>query len=205
VRPLPDPPLVPHLVFESPLWPALVLAILGVLGLFGLGTRGRAIAGLWVLVVGVALAGGLLAAGALVETERERLIDATRRTIAATAEARTDELRGLLHEEARVSLPDRVPASSPSGRAEVLAAVERELGGRYRVESWSIKGVQASVDGPRLARTQVGVTARATGTGPVLSWWLLDWRKVGDRWVVVGLELVSMPILGIGTQESGPI
>ena len=205
VRPLPDPPLVPYLVFEAPLWPAIVIAALGVLGLFGFGTRGRGGTGLLVLASGVVVAGSLLAAGALVTTDRERLLDATRRTIAATAEARTDDLRGLLHEDVRVMLPDRVPASSISGRAGVLAAVERQLGARYRVESWSIKGVQASVDGPGLARTQVGVTARAARGGPVLSWWLLDWRKVGDGWLVVGLELVSMPLLGIGTQESGPI
>lgn len=205
VRPLPEPPLLQRLLFETPLWPALVLGALGVLMLFGLGTRGRGAAGIWALAGAWILAGAVLGAGTLVTTDRERLMGLTRRAVEATAGAETAGLRPLLHERVRVVLPDRVPAASPDGRSELLSAVERVLGSRYRVDSWRITGLQASVDGEGLARTQVGVSARASGSGPIVSWWLLDWREVGGSWVIVGLELVSMPILGIGTQESGPV
>ncbi|MEM0983451.1 MAG: hypothetical protein AAGI17_05835 [Planctomycetota bacterium] len=200
VTPLPDPPLVQRLLFESPTVPAITLAALGAILLIGLNARGKAMQGLLCLVVAIALAAINIAVASLVTTEREAVTAQTRRVIDATATVDSERLAELLESRVMVTLPVGVPASIPRGREEVIESVERLLGGTYRIESHSIREIQAVIDGTNIARTQVGLIVTAGGSSGIVSWWLIDWRKDGDTWLAADIELISLPIAGVGTK-----
>jgi hypothetical protein len=200
--PLPSGPLWERLILENP-WPtAGVLAILAVAALAFLnrvdGDRSlgriplRTLVAAALTLVGVAV----LVVGMSVTTHREELRAATTALVDATAKRDLDRLDRLLAPDARLHLT--VQSAGLPGpiihREQILSLVDDVLGRRYPLKEHRVMEVQAALDGPRVARTQVRVRVVPEATEfPHTSWWRVDWRRDADRWWVVGIEPLDVP------------
>ncbi|MEO1007718.1 MAG: hypothetical protein AAFX79_04080 [Planctomycetota bacterium] len=198
--PLPSGPLLSRFVLEQPLLPAIALLLVAIGVLLVQNRTGRLGArSLWALAP-VALAGGVLAAGSLVQTERELLRERTRELIGAAADADTDRLRGLLAEDVSLEVSGAIARvlQRVSGREDMLSAVDARLERQYPIEDWSVYNLQASLDGPGVARTQLRVRVEIRGSLAHGSIWRLHWERDGDGpWRC--FELEPMWIQGVGS------
>ncbi len=168
---LPSPPPFEHYLFENP-WPAAALLVLVALtAAFALNRAGRGKPALISLLAGALLAGGAIAAGALVRTDRERVAEACRALVAATADTDAAALRRMLHENVRATST----FASPTGRNEVVSIVERRLPAAGIREA-RVPEVNAALSGIDMATTQVRVVAD-TEYGSPGSWWRVDWVR----------------------------
>lgn len=187
---LPAPPMLETLLFERPL-PALVgLAV--VAAAVGYAGVSRARKPMVVAAAAILLLGaGLFATAASVTTDRERVLEGSRRLVDAVAGARVSELDALLDRDARL-----LYFVTPAGldKPGILERVGRDMTGPYRVREHTVQDVQAARDGPDLARTQVKVTVVPESTGfPHLSYWRLDWRRGPDgTWRVFSIEPLAI-------------
>jgi len=167
---LPSPDPIARALFEAPLLPAIALAILGVLAFFTLRASGKPTAALVSLAVGVLGAGALVASAALVTTDREHVMRAADRLIAATAQADEAALARTLTIDASV----RSRFASVEGRDAIIGLSQRRVA--PMVEDHAIKGVEVEMRGPRVARSHI--TVRVDGAyGPNLSVWEVDWQR----------------------------
>lgn len=189
VAPLPEPPLLQRYIFEAPALPAIGLVIAGVIVLIAFATRGRAKAGLVVMLAAGLLAGSLLLADAMVETTRETVLKRQDELVAATAGVRLAELDGLLEVDARVRGSRLWQLRAGLDRGGILSVVESVLGVRYPVEEIAIIERQAVIDGPNSARSQVYIRVRAGGSGRTFAWFRVYWRLGPDgEWRVIEIE-----------------
>lgn len=207
---LPDPPAAAYYLLESP-WGAIagVLA-LGVLAMFVLRKSGKSRLGGIVLGACAAVAGAVWLTARLVTTEREVLRERTRELVSAAAHADTGSLRPMLTEQARLGafLPV-VPEMR--GRESLLDAVRKYPGQEVPLASHRTGPVQAVLDGPSVARTQVRVWVepkeKVYGTDPG-SWWRIDWRRepaqgeAGEYgpWRVTDVTIMQLDGLGMNPQ-----
>jgi hypothetical protein len=186
---LPKPPAFERFVFEQPLLPAVALAVLGVVVLVALRNAGKGKAGLGVcagLVVGAA---GLLAAGAMVETDRERLLAAQDAVVAAVADADTGALETLLADDVRLRAPRLRLIRSGLGKPGILTTVRTTTGGAYPVRDFGIIERQGVLDGPNAARTQIHLRVESEAAGGTFAWFRLAWRRdAGGAWRVLEIE-----------------
>lgn len=170
---VPEPPLLPHLLLESPTVPALALAAIGVaLGLIVANRRSRPL-GLAILAASGLLAAGLLVLADRVTTDREHLALATRRLVRAVERGDTDALAGLLHPRAIV----RTGVGPAFNRDATLAFVATRLA-TYGIASAPITQLAAALDSRTVARTQVGVRVESTDGPPTPTWWLITWNRL---------------------------
>lgn len=185
--PLPPAPALQRWLFESPILPSLALAALAV-GLFvvlnrqGRG-RGALIAGGGTLVLALAVA----AAGALVDTPRERLMRLSRDLVGHIAAGRVDQARAMLDDDLVVA----VGGGALPGGMFARGALER-LGNEVRITEHVVSDISASAgDAPTTGATQFLV--RATSDAGFASVWVrLNWRKSGDVWRVYLLEVLRV-------------
>lgn len=190
---LPDPPMVEHLLLESPATPAAAFGIAGAAVFLMLNRAGRARQGAAAAGALVVLAAGLIALGASVTTARETLIDRTGRLIGAVSRGSASGAGQFLAEDVRATALRSFEA--PDKQA-ILNHVETDLGpgGRFAVKNAAVLASAAVVDGANAARTQVRmrVTVEALGA-PSLSWWRLNWRKDPDgQWRVIAIDVLEM-------------
>lgn len=190
VTPLPSPPFFERFVLENP-WPAVILlALVGIAALAIFNARAKLKSGLAVGGVLFALAGGCFLAGVLVTTPREKLKQATRELVGATARVDRVELDRLLSDDLSVRV---TRLSRSSGKRETMDAVETLLGRQYRVKEHSILEMQATLDGPRLGRTQVCVRI-GSDYGLLPSWWRVDWELGSEGvWRARRIEALWIP------------
>ena len=190
VPPLPKPPAVEVVAFESPLFAAIALVVAGLAVAWAL--RGGSRAKLGRLAAGglAIVAGGLMVTAAMVETPREKMSRRTRELVRAAVTADVGTMREILAVDARVRAGERfrwVGRIEANGRDEIISRVEREIGKELRIENWAVLKLEAKRDGPNVGRTQTQV--RVDIGGPVFSWWRLDWRQDEDgEWRVIGIE-----------------
>jgi hypothetical protein len=210
--PLPPAPLWERLILENP-WPtAGVLAILAI-ATMGIMSRTKAdgdrrFAGLplrTIIALALAILGGIvLAVGTAITTDREALRAGTARLVDVTARSDTAALERMLSEDVRLRLPAGLPGGGRNGasvpRETILTMVEQYLGpqGRYPLREHRIAEIQATLDGPRVARAQVRIRVVPEATAlPYTSWWRIDWRKDGEGeaavWRVIGIEPLVLP------------
>ncbi|MBM4107401.1 MAG: hypothetical protein FJ255_01065 [Phycisphaerae bacterium] len=187
---LPRPPLWEALLFERPL-PAVValLLVAAIVAWTGLaGGRRRA---LLIALAMAALAPAWCALAVLVTTDREAVARRSRDLVRAVADVRVADVARILDQDATLAY-FRAPAGLD--RDGILREVERTLGGAYRVNEARVGRVQATLDGPDLARTQVKVTVVPEATAyPHLSYWRLDWRRGDDGvWRVFAIEPLAI-------------
>lgn len=199
---LPDPPAVAYYVFENP-WPLTIgLSVCGLVAMLVLRHRGQWREGRTVFACAAALAALVVGLGYGVTTQRETLRARTRELVDLTAAVKTTDLREFLTEQARVGVFS-THVGGVRGREEVLKAVQTHLGDTFSLESHEIGPVQAVVDGPNVARTQVRVWAKpqkdkqlydvATG-----AWFRMDWKRDDQGpWKVVAVTIMQMDGLGL--------
>lgn len=191
--PLPEPALVPVLLFEQP-W----LLLAGVLVVALVGSMWQRRAGSVKGAFGW-LAGGLLACGVLyltarfVVTDRERVALATHDLVGATAGVNAARLNELLDESVRLTY---FRASGGLDKAGTIAAVQRELGNTYKVKDWIIQELQVAADGEGRMKTQVRVRVTPSDWNfPHISWWAIDWKKGGEAWRATGIKPLSIQFM----------
>lgn len=191
--PLPEPPMLPVLLFEQP-W--LLLAAVLVVALVGSMWQRRAgsVKGAFAW-----LAGGLIACGMLyltarvVVTERERVALATNELVGATAGVSVPRLQALLDDGVRLTY---FRASGGLDKAGTIAAVQRELGQTYKVKDWMVQELQVAADGEDRMKTQVRVRVTpADWNFPHISWWAIDWKKSGEAWRATSIRPLSIQFM----------
>lgn len=199
-----DPPALAHYILENP-WPlAIGLAICGLVALVVLQRRGQPREGKLVCLVAIALAAIVAGLGLAITTQRETLRARTRELVDLTATVKTTELREMLTEQVRVGVFSSFVGVR--GREELLTEVRKKLDGEIRLESHEIGPVQAVVDGPNMARTQVRVWVKpqkdqqlygiATG-----AWFRIDWTRSSDGpWKVVAITIMQVDGAGVNPE-----
>jgi len=191
----PDPSALPqieppsawsHAVFEEPMMAMIVIGLIGVVILLMLRARGKLWWGLAGLVAAGLMAGGLLMASRMVETDRELVSDRARGLVAAVAVGDRAGMLGLMGESVVV----QTRFASAKGRDRVVELAARVPG---LAESVSVAEIQADFPGPRVGRTMVKV--RVDGSyAPSSSWWMIHWERgergdaMDDGWVAVYIE-----------------
>ena len=191
--PLPEPSMLPVLLFEQPwllLAAVLLVALVGSMWQRRSGSMKGAFA--W-------LAGGLIACGAvyitarLVVTDRERVALATNDLVGATAGVNAARLQELLDPSVRLTY---FRAAGGLDKAGTIAAVEREIGQLYKVKDWMVQELQVADDGPRRMKTQVRVRITpADWNFPHISWWAIDWKQSGDAWRATSIRSLSIQFM----------
>lgn len=183
IQPLPSPPLLERFLFEQPLLPVVVLAVLAIVAAIAFARLGQRRRGLLVAGVLAVLAGGVYATAFMVTTQRERLLEQTEALIGATATLDSAALQRLLTDDARLPTSGDIARVQPSvdGRDEIIDLAELRLRGQTQISDWRIRDRQATIDGPNVARTliRVGVDGD-TFSRTHYSWWRLDWEKGAD-------------------------
>ncbi len=186
-----------QVLFEQPILGAGVCAGIGVIAFVILNRSGRAKQGLVALAIGVVLAIGAWAAGAFVTTARETIVSHTRELASATATADLPVLERLLAEKTVAS--NAHPPYRWSGKASVLGAIDRYLG-PDSVRSHTVRSIDATMDGPGLARSLARVSVRAEQSlydVPISAWLMLQWQTDGDGgWLVTGIDCLRIDGIG---------
>jgi hypothetical protein len=205
--PLPDPPWLESVLFESPWLTIGVLLLVGgavFAALRAAPSPNAQRTGRWLAGLAALGALGLGLSAALVQTPREALIEQTRTLIQAIARADAPAADAAFAPGISLSLlgqPTRMP------RAEMIDRVRTDMGGRYalRDRAANISALRAIVDGPGVARVQCRVQAVHDATGfPASTWWLVHFRQAepGRPWLVHALELQQFDGLPAGTRIS---
>lgn len=197
VPPLPKPPILESLVFESPTLLIVALAAVALAAFFGFRAQGQTSRGSLIAGAAIILAGALLLVSRLVTTPREHMQQRTRDLVRAVAEVDIPALNGLLAPDARL-IADRfrvVAGMDGASREQIIAGVQDTIGRQHRVEDWAVLKLQATQDGPAVGRTQTQVRVNSGGIN--FSWWKIDWRLQEDgQWRAVGIE--PLFISGVG-------
>ncbi len=189
--PLPAAPAWERWLLEAPLYPAAVLLLAAFLAFYLMNQSGKRRQGAVTAAALVAAAAAVLVLGSVVTTPREAVTARTHALVEAVARADSAAAADLLAPDLAVRPAANVPAMD---RSAVLAFLDTQMKGQYKVENYRVMQVQAAVGGPNLARTQthVRITPESYGA-PVFTWWRLDWRKDEDsRWRVIAIEAVEV-------------
>ncbi|MDI1290072.1 MAG: hypothetical protein PSX37_09025 [bacterium] len=195
--PLDPGPLWSRLLLETPWYVAALLLVVAVVVYVLMNRRGHFSKGLTTAGVLVALAAAVVGASALIETPRERMRATARQLIDAVVRADGTDLSALLARNARL-----VYFMSPQGlgKDEIVALVDQQFRGEYRINEWSILESQATMDGPEVGRVQLKVrVVAAEWNVPNVSWWRIDLRREGETGILVtGIS----PIVIAGVREA---
>ncbi len=186
--PLPKGPLLERLLFEQPLGTAALIGVLGLVGFLAMRRLGKVRQATAIGGVAGVLALGVVIASALVTTARERVRVLTREIVQATASVDSPTLVRLLAPDACVSDPRGVLSigfPTVAGRDELLEHIVQRMGagGPWKLRDWSVGRVEATLDGPQIARTQVRVRVTSEAGAAMgfnfatASWWRIDWRR----------------------------
>ncbi|MEZ6234808.1 MAG: hypothetical protein R3B68_11515 [Phycisphaerales bacterium] len=191
-NPLPAAPLLDRLLFEQPLLLSVPLGAGALVALFVFNARAQLKRGLLVALALAALAGLVWLASTLVETKRDAVRSNTRDLVNAIGRADTQRAGELLSDDPEIRYGVfRVPS-----RAALLVAIREAMGpgGRYELQSWRIAELQATIDGPSLARTQVLVRATEKSTGaPGSLWAVMQWEQDEQgRWRCFVVEPLNL-------------
>jgi len=196
---LPSPPFLESLFLEDPL-PLVLALVLAALVAVGVGNqRARLIAGIATGAVLLGLAAGAYMTATVIETDRERISRGSVSLVGAVARGDARIASLYLADPVRTRA---LPADREWPRSELESLIARATD--TGVTDVEVTAIQAHLDGPRVARTQIRVRG-ATPQGPTLpTWWMLNWQRPAEDpgglpvndvsgWVVVTIEPVSIP------------
>ena len=203
---LPDPPALAHYFLENP-WPvAIAAAVTGVVVSILARRQAKAAAGTRVMFAGIALACAVLLLGYIVTTEREVLRQRTRELADSAAAGRTVNLQEFLTEQARIAPFSPVYAGA-RGRDDILRDVRAQFERFGPLETYKLGPVQAIVDGPNVARTQVRVWAKPRKNAQILGmasgfWVRIDWRREREAgpWIAGAITIMQFDGLGLNSE-----
>lgn len=195
-EPLPESGGLAHSLFEDPWLPAIGIAILGLALLYTLRSRGKPRAGLLVGLGGLVIAAGIVILASAVETDRERLLIETRRLVEAGFRADAPTTDALLAGDVSLTILTR---DSKRAKAYLVEQIRSDIAKRAGVDGYDIRGVRATVDGPRTGRSQISVTAK--GVHPTPTVWMLTWRQdsATGQWRVWKIEAQQIGFMGPGS------
>lgn len=186
-----DPPFIDRWVLEQPWAAAAVVFVAGSLLFWALQRRSQGRAGLVGLLTAALAAAGILAAGLLIETDRELLARRTTELVAAVAAGDTVTADRLLSDGlVTLSAGDEI---SGFGKPEVMAVVRGFDG--LGLTKWSQKPAGAGMDNRTVGRTRVTVKVEEAGGEKVFlpSTWEFAWVKHNDgSWKVSRVECLTM-------------
>ncbi|MEM1330433.1 MAG: hypothetical protein AAGG07_07725 [Planctomycetota bacterium] len=185
---LPGPPMWEWLLLESPLIPAVSLVGAGFIALIALTRVGKGKHGLGALCGGVVLGVACYLIGTIVETDRETLRFRTQELVRAVGASEPDAAAPMLG--------DRVlyrgwPSPREWDRQGILDNITPWMTSAG-ISGGEVVEVEASLDGPNVARVQTRVRASGAGRYP-LSWWRLDYTRRDGEWRVTGIEPLIIP------------
>lgn len=192
--PLPGAPLLDRLLFENDyLLPGTLLLASAAVFLV-LKSRGNPGKGALAAVVLVLLAVGATLTSRLVTTPRETIAASARALVAAVANADLNALDAQLAPDATLRAwlyPFAID------KPTILDEVRKTFTNQYPLKEHAILELQASKDGPEVARVQVKVRAVPREQEfPHLSWWRLDYRKGTDGvWRVRRVEPLAVALV----------
>jgi hypothetical protein len=199
--PLPDPALLPKLLFEEPLLLTGILIVAAVGAFFFLNSQGKVKRAAIVGGIGLLIAGAVQVLAFSVETAREKIIAATTPLVDATAAADTARLDPMLHDSVKLTNDRGLTAGGgelPTGgtwdKAQILSQVRSQLGDKWRLKEATVLDVQGVIDLPGQGRTQVRVRATLDAWSvPFTSVWRIEWREDSrGGWQVTGIEPVDL-------------
>jgi len=203
--PLPSPSVLERWLFESPGVPAVVIGVLGVVAAVVLWRAGRGkVAGL-VVLVSVAMAGGVVLTARLVQTEREGMIVRAVGLVDAVARGDAEGVGALLAGPVALEV---LGTRSGRTRVDILREVGGDVAGRYGARSPRVVEASAVIDGPYAARTRLvvrfeglgGNAGALGGGGAVSTTWLLHWqRDTGGVWQVWTIKAERIGLLPQGS------
>ncbi len=186
---LPNGPLWERLLLEQP-WP--LVALLGFTGIVAWAMLARLTFArrLTLAAIGPALALAVWSLAFFVHTEREQIREASLKLIGAAARADTDTVATILADDFAFYSPGGGPGMN---KDRALTIIRTELGGAWKIETWTALEVQASLDAHNSAELQRGQTqvhVRATLEGFLtFSWWKFDWERTAPgSWKLVSAE-----------------
>ncbi|MCA9303482.1 MAG: hypothetical protein KC996_05105 [Phycisphaerales bacterium] len=181
---LANPSMLEHLLFESSIVTAGVLAVAAVLIAFLLVRASKAKRGMLVLTLGLAGAVGVFALSALVETPREQLYARATALVDAVSIGDEPAMRSLLDPGVRV----RTRFGGAGSSDQVIQLVTSRA--NAQIDEVHADEIRVGLAGPRVARTQILVRGQAQGRLPK-SWWVIDWARPdtdSDQWVATHIE-----------------
>lgn len=169
--PLPEPPALERYLFETP-WPTAILIALGAVAVaYALNRSGKGRPAAWTALGGLLVAAGVVITGLVVTTDRERVADACRELVDATAAIAPERLDLILHPDVRAT----TRFGSAHGSGPVVDFVRRRLPGAG-ISSARVLEVNAALTAGDLATTQVRVRVESD-VAPPNSWWRVDWQR----------------------------
>ncbi len=183
------PPLIPHLLFESPL--PLVIALAVVTLIIVVFAQRRNSPRLLMVGGGVSIAAlAIVLLARFVTTQREELNERTRQLVAATSPLDPARLDRVLHPNAQLLGPTGQPwmqGEQIRQRLVVLAAA-------YPIKSQQVRSTATEVRNPSQAITALDVRTTLSHevetTEPTT--WLLTWERQADGdWLVTSVQWVS--------------
>lgn len=186
---------VPYLLFESPGWLMVPLALMwAVTRITGRRAGNKRLMRLsWIALGLVAL---VFAASYFVTTPRERLGGALERLLLAVEDKDFAEVRRLVGDEATIAYTGKESArpafmNDELTREEMIGRVDR-----VRFDDIILLSSYAKLDSvPGYGTTGMRINAKGTVgdfPGTQVSEWAIRWREVEGRWVAVRLECIKI-------------
>jgi hypothetical protein len=174
---LDSPAALGHFTLENP-YPAGIIAVAAAIVVFYLLLQlGKARQGLLVAAALAAVAVGVFALAALVETNREAVMASSISLVDSAAVGEEEAVADLLAEEVRLRVADN-PFSL--GRESILVLVRR-VGREGVIASHSVNAARAGRAQATRLTSQVQVSAvTSAGGGAMPTWWQLEWTRQED-------------------------
>lgn len=186
---LPKPPELQHWLFERPLVAAPVMLAFALIAVVGGRFQGRPRAGLVVGASFAALAALIAALSAIVVTDRERVLSASRDVMEAIRAGDVARAEPFFAE----SVAFIASGGSFSVEKDWILSTVRLFPDQLQIEAAKIQQRRAAVDGVGLARSQVMVRGGPRGAAGNLSWWLFSWRRAPDgQWRIHSMDLLLL-------------
>lgn len=195
---LPAPPLLERVLLEEPLPGAIVLIAAGVVAAVMFRQAGRDRAAVALAALGVFLGAAVYVLATAVTTERERLHEQARRAVRLVLASDARGVEAELTDGVSLTLLGRL---SRMGKRDIVARVKDNTLRTYGVKDCTVLRVQAVIDAPGSARTQMHLGARSELYGiSVGSWWVLHWRRdTEERWRIAAIECQQIDGIPPGT------
>jgi len=180
---LDPPPLLPHLLLESPWALMVVFAVLGVI-LLTTAHRKRQKSLLIASIGCLGVAVGVYMLAQSVVTPREQLLKDTKSLVYATAPLDSAVLERMIAPSAVVTGPD---GSVWVEAGQIRSRLEHVLK-RVPIDQQQIRSLDAATQDEQWGYSTVTVRTH-TGSNPVNTGWRLTWRHESDgRWRVVDIR-----------------
>lgn len=190
VTKLPGAPLIERLTLENPWALITFLVIAAAVTWIVLNRAGKQLRAFQAAAGLVLLAVGFWVLAAQVTTDRETTKLRTRQFVQAVAKADVQGVEEVLAPDARLY---KVVGGDDGVPLDVILSQLHNFrpGATYEIGQAAILDLQSTIDGPKVARTQVRVRVTPVNGGPVFAWFKLDWRRLPDgSWQAKGIELL---------------